>query len=256
MLCDLGTTAVMDAERVEAYEAESLPEMPTPSKIWYLKRCDHFEKLTPEQLEGIERRAVMRRFSKGELIYVPGDPGQSVLVVAQGRVKIKGITPDGKEFILAFVDEGELFGELALVDDAPRGEFAEAADPTELLAIPREELFRLVEARPDLAFQITKLVGLRRRRIESRLRNILFRNNRQRVAGILLELLESHGERDGHGWLIRLKLSHQELASLIGATRETVTIVLGQLQLDGLIRVRRRAITVVDRDGLSVEADS
>ena len=178
MLYDFDTTAVIDAERVEAYEAESLPDMPTPSKIWYLKRCDLFEKLTPEQSEGIERRAVMRRFSKGELIYVPGDPCQSVLVVARGRVKIKGITPDGKEFILAFVDEDELFGELALVDDAPRSEFAEAADPTELLAIPREELFRLVEARPDLAFQITKLVGLRRRRIESRLRNIFFRNNR------------------------------------------------------------------------------
>ncbi len=230
--------------------------MPTPAKIWYLKRCDLFEKLTPEQAEGIERRSVTRRFAKGEFIYVPGDPCQSVLVVVRGRVKIKGITPDGKEFILAFIDEGEIFGELALVDEAPRSEFAEAADPTELLAIPRDELFRIVESRPDLALQITKLVGLRRRRIESRLRNILFRTNRQRVAGVLLELLESHGERDGPGWLIRLKLTHQEIASLIGATRETVTIVLGQLQLDGLIRVRRRAITVVDREGLSLEADS
>ncbi len=246
----------MDEGRVEAYEAESPPGMPTPAKIWYLKRCDLFEKLTPEQAEGIERRAVTRRFAKGEFIYVPGDPCQNVLVVVRGRVKIKGITPDGKEFILAFIDEGEIFGELALVDEAPRSEFAEAADPTELLAIPRDELFRLVESRPDLALQISKLVGLRRRRIESRLRNILFRNNRQRVAGVLLELLESHGERDGPCWLIRLKLSHQEIASLIGATRETVTIVLGQLQLDGLIRVRRRAITVVDRDGLSVEAES
>jgi len=230
--------------------------MPTPSKIWYLKCCDLFEKLTPEQAESIERRAVMRHFSKGELIYVPGDPCQSVLVVVRGRVKIKGITPDGKEFILAFVDEGELFGELALIDEAPRDEFAEASNPSELLAIPREDLFRLVESRPDLAFQITKLVGLRRRRIESRLRSILFRNNRQRVAGVLLELLESHGERNGHGWLIRLKLSHQEIASLIGTTRESVTIVLGQLQLDGLIRIQRRAITVIDREGLSVEADS
>lgn len=243
-------------EAAEAHDVASRLEMPTPSKIWYLKRCDLFEKLTPEQAEGIERRAVLRQFAKGELIYVPGDPGQSVLLVARGRVKIKGITPDGKELILAFIDEGELFGELALVDDAPRGEFAEAADPTEVLAIRREDLFRLVESRPDLAFQITKLVGLRRRRIESRLRNILFRNNRQRVAAVLLELLDSHGERDGQGWLIRLNLSHQEIASLIGATRETVTIVLGQLQLDGLIRVRRRAITVVDRAGLSVEADS
>jgi CRP/FNR family transcriptional regulator, cyclic AMP receptor protein len=254
MLDDLDTTALKGVACEEANDDESLPEMQTPSKIWYLKRCDLFEKLTPEQSERVERRASMRRFSKGALIYAPGDPCRNVMLVARGRVKIKGITPDGKEFILAFIEEGELFGELALLDEAPRGDFAEADDATELLAIPREVLFQLVEDRPDIAFQITKLVGLRRKRIESRLRNILFRNNRQRVAGVLLELLESHGERDDNGWLIRLRLSHQEIASLIGATRETVTIILGELQLDGLIRVRRRAITVVDREGLSMEA--
>ncbi len=245
---------MLHSRRVEADYGESFRDMSTPSKIWYLKRCDLFETLTLEEAEALERRAVMRRFTKGELIYAPGDPGESVLVVASGRVKIKGITPEGKEFIFAFIEEGELFGELALVDESPRSDFAEAVEPTELLAIPRQVLCQIVEARPNVAFSVTKLVGLRRRRIESRLRNILFRNNRQRVAGVLLELLESHGELIGKEWLIRLKLSHQEIAGLIGTTRETVTIVLGELQLDGLIRVRRRAITVMNRDGLKTEA--
>jgi CRP-like cAMP-binding protein len=228
--------------------------MANPSKLWYLKRCDLFERLTAEQAEQIERRASMRTFRRGELIYVPGDPGQSVLVVVRGRVKIKGITPDGKEFILAFVDEGEIFGELGLFDDGPREEFAEAAESTEVLALRREDLLRVLEERADVVLQITKLIGLRRKRVETRLRNLLFRSNRQRVAGLLIELLDTHGERNGRGWAIRLPLSHQELAGLIGATRETVTITLGQLQLDGLIRVQRKNITVLDRDGLATEA--
>lgn len=235
------------------YWAELL-KMANPSKLWYLKRCDLFERLTAEQAEQIERRASMRTFRRGELIYVPGDPGKSVLVVVRGRVKIKGITPDGKEFILAFVDEGEIFGELGLFDDGPREEFAEAAESTEVLALRREDLLRVLEERADIVLQITKLIGLRRKRVETRLRNLLFRSNRQRVAGLLIELLDTHGERNGRGWAIRLPLSHQELAGLIGATRETVTITLGQLQLDGLIRVQRKNITVLDRDGLATEA--
>lgn len=235
-------------------ESTERTPMTIPSKVWYLKRCDLFERLTPEQAEQLERRASMRTFPRGALIYVPGDSGQSVLVVARGRVKIKGITPDGKEFILAFVDEGEIFGELGLFDDAPREEFAEAAEATDILSLRREDLLRVLEERADVVLQITKLIGLRRKRVETRLRNLLFRSNRQRVAGLLMELLESHGERDGRGWAIRLPLSHQELAGLIGATRETVTITLGQLQLEGLIRVQRKLITVVDRHGLATEA--
>ncbi len=228
--------------------------MATPSKLWYLKRCDLFERLTAEQAEQVERQASMRTFPRGGLIYAPGDSGQSVLVVARGRVKIKGITADGKEFILAFVDEGEIFGELGLFDDSPREEFAEAAETTDILALRREDLLRLLEARADVVMKITKLIGLRRKRVETRLKNLLFRSNRQRVAGLLIELLESHGEKNGRGWAINLPLSHQELAGLIGATRETVTITLGQLQLDGLIRVQRKKITIINRDGLLMEA--
>ena len=236
----------------DADESTSRPAM--TNKLWYLKRCDLFERLTPEQDEQLEGRAVMRRFTKGGVIYLPSEMARSVLVLASGRVKIKGLTPDGKEFIYAFIEPGEIFGELALVDESPREEFAEALETCEVLAIARDELFALMAAQPEVSLGITKLLGLRRRRIEMRLRNIMFRSNRQRVLGVLLELLDSYGERSGPNWQIRLRLSHQELASLIGAMRETVTIVLGQLQLEGFIRVKCRCITVLDRDRLAAES--
>jgi CRP-like cAMP-binding protein len=219
--------------------------------LWFLKRCRLFERLTPAEAERLDRAARMRAFRRGELIYAPSEPGQSVLVVAEGRVKIKDVTPDGKETILAFLDEGEIFGELALVDGRARQEYAEAVTDARVLALRREDVLSLMDARPDVAFSVTQLIGLRRRRVENRLRNLLFLPSRERLVHMLLELQETHGEPLGGRWRIRLPLSHQDLAGLIGVTRETVTLVLGRLQADGLIKAERRRITILEPERLT-----
>ena len=223
-------------------------------KIWFLKDCDLFAQLTAAEKRQLESQAVVRTFPRGTFIYFPTDPGQSVLVLARGRVKIKFISPDGQETILAFIGPGELFGELAIVDTQPRNEYAEAVAETTVIAIPREDMLALMARRPELALHVTRLFGFRRRRLENRLRNILFCSVRQRVVALMLELLETHGKIDGAAWEIDLPLSHQDLASLIGATRETVTLTLGQLQHEKLIRVQRRRLTVLDRPRLAAEA--
>jgi CRP-like cAMP-binding protein len=209
--------------------------------------------LTADQNLRLEQRASPRLFAADQMIYCPSDGGQSVHLLVRGRVKIKVLTPDGREIILAFVDEGELFGEHALIDSSSRNEFAEATTPVAVMSLPREELLWLISQNASLGLEMTKLIGLRRRRIENRLRNVLFRSTRQRVAALLLELLESHGEPLKRGWRVRLPLSHQELANLIGATRETVTVVLGRLKAEGTIEVRRRRLVVLDRERLANE---
>jgi CRP-like cAMP-binding protein len=224
-------------------------------KIWVLKRCSLFERLTPGECRRLEGRAVMRTVRRGGMIYFPTEPGRSVLVLARGRVKIKAVTVDGKETIFAFIEPGELFGELALVDSEPRNEYAQAVEESQVLAIPQEEMLWLMEQRPDVALHVTKLLGFRRRRIENRLRNILFRSTRERAAALLLELLQTHGRAVGRHWEVGLPLSHQDLANLIGATRETMTGTLGQLQREGLIEIRRRRIVVLDREGLAAEVE-
>ena len=224
-------------------------------KIWYLKQIDWLSQLTAEEAERLESRAVMRKFKKGGIIYFPQESGETVLLLAAGRVKLKTVTPDGKEAILAFIEEGELFGELALLDGSPRGEFAEAMLDSQVIAVAASALQAVMHDRPDVALGITRLVGLRRRRIQNRLQNILFRSNRERLTHLLLELVETHGIRDDAHWQIGIRLSHQDLASLIGATRESVTLILGQLQLEKLIRVRRRQLTILDRDRLQNQAN-
>jgi CRP/FNR family transcriptional regulator, cyclic AMP receptor protein len=223
-------------------------------RIWFIKRCPLFERLTPPESQRLEANSNLRSFAQREIIYFPGEAGQTVLVLARGRVKIKSVTPDGRESILAFIDEGELFGELAILDASPRGEFAEALEPSQVLAIPRDDIVWLMSRRPEVALHITKLFGLRLRRVENRLRNILFRSNRERVVALLLELLDTHGQKETDGWEIRLRLSHQDLANLIGATRETVTVTLGQMQREGLIEIRRQKIRILKRARMMTEA--
>jgi CRP-like cAMP-binding protein len=223
--------------------------------IWYLKSCDLFERLSDPEAERLNRRALARTFKKKAVVYAPDSDGQTVLVLATGRVKIYDLTFEGRETILAFVEPGELFGELAALDGQPRQEFAEAVEDSEVLAIPGEDFMALLESRADLALSVTKLVGLRRKRIEARLRSILFLPARPRLVRVLVELLESHGERQGARWVIRFPLSHQDIAGLIGVTRETVTLTLGQLQAEGLIAIERKRVILLDLERLRREIE-
>jgi CRP/FNR family cyclic AMP-dependent transcriptional regulator len=222
---------------------------------WYIKNCQLFERLSIDKLTRLEQRARVRRFSKGSSIYLPNDEAEGICLLVEGRVKICSSTPDGKQAILAFIEPGELFGELALVDATARDENAEAAADSTVVLLPLDVLQRLMEESPALALGVTKLIGLRRKRIERRLRSLLFRSNRDRLVHLLLDLAEQYGERTAEGVLLSIKLSHQDLAAVIGATRETVTVLLGQLQLDGLLKVSRQRIVIRAIERLARIAD-
>jgi CRP/FNR family cyclic AMP-dependent transcriptional regulator len=220
-------------------------------KLWYLKRCDLFERLTPDELRRVELASRARAFPRNSPIYLPADETDSVFLLASGRAQICHIHSDGKQSILAFIDPGELFGELALFEPGQREEYAEAAEPSTVVMIPGDEMRRLMAAHPDVTLGITKLIGLRRRRIERRLKNLLFLSNRERITHLLLELAEQYGRRTPEGVQLGIRLSHQELANVVGSTRETVTVILGELQNEGLIAVGRRKVTLLRPDAMS-----
>jgi CRP/FNR family transcriptional regulator, cyclic AMP receptor protein len=226
---------------------------PMSETIWYLKRCPLFERLSAAETQRLDSRSVARTFQRKEIIYFPTDPGRSVLVLARGRVKIKAIVADGRETIFAFIEPGGVFGELAIIDGEKRNEYAEAAEDSLVLSVPREEVLWLMERQPQVSLHITKLLGLRLRRLENRLQNVLFHSIRERIVSLLLELLETHGSLSGGRWELRIRLSHEEFAGLIGATRETVTATLGQMRRDGLIEIQRKRIVVLDRPRLLAE---
>ncbi len=220
-------------------------------KHWYLKGCNLFERLPVEELAALETRSRCRRFNNSEVIYLPSAQADAVLALVNGRVKICHITPEGKQSILAFIEPGDVFGEMCLFSESNREDLAIAAEASTVILIPRSVLQETVERHAELAMRITRLVAFRRQRIERRLKYLLFRSNRERLVHLLLELCQIHGEAVGTGVQIRLKLSHQDLASLIGSTRETVTSTLGDLQTEGLIALGRQKVTILSVLALS-----
>ncbi len=220
--------------------------------IWYLKACRLLGRLSDAELRRLESSCRTRSFARGEPVYLPAEIADSVMLVIRGRVKICHLTPDGKQSILAFIEPGELFGELSVVDPGqPREEYAETVEPSEIAAISGAAIREIAEGNPGLSLGITRLIGLRRKRVEQRLKQLLFLSSKERLCHLLLELAERYGKRTADGIALGIRLSHQDLASVIGATRETVTVTLGELQGDGLLRTGRRRITLTDLDRLA-----
>ena len=226
-------------------------------KLWHLKHCDLFERLSPERLKQLEGYCSIRKFPRGSPIYLPADQARAVCLVVSGRAKICSFSIDGKQAILAFIEPGEFFGELAILEAGQRDEYAEATEATTVVLIPVEQMQQLMAEYSDVSLGVTKLFGLRRRRIERRLKYLLFRSNRERLVHLLLELVEQYGVRSAEGIELGIKLSHQDLANIIGSTRETVTVVLGELQSEGSIRLGRRKITLtaIERLAKSVNVE-
>ena len=166
-------------------------------------------------------------------------------------MKIGSFTEEGKQTILAFIEPGELFGELSLLGSEQREEYAETVEKSTVILISGDVMQQMLADNPEVSLGVTKLFGLRRRRIERRLKYLLFRSNRERLVHLLLELAEQYGHVVEGGVELRIKLSHQDLANIIGSTRETVTVVLGELQGEGRLTLGRRKIVLSDVAGLA-----
>ncbi len=220
-------------------------------KYWYLKRCELFEQLDGAQIARLETQSQVRIFDRKSLVYLPDDESDSVLLLVSGRVRIYHITTEGKEALLAFIDPGELFGELSIIGQAEREEFAETMEKSQIVKIPGQVIRDLMAENPDVTLGVTKLIGLRRQRFERRLKSLMFQPNRDRLVFLLLELAERYAVLHPDGIALRIRLSHQEMANIIGSTRETVTVVLGELQQEGLLEVKRRQVILKNLERLA-----
>ena len=220
-------------------------------KLWHLRSCTLFQELSSEQLSRLESRSRLRCFAAHQPIYLPSEAADTVCLLTAGLVKVCHLTADGQESILAFVEPGTLFGEVALLEADQRDEYVESIERSSVVMISAAEIIRLMNERSDVAVRVTRLIGLRRHRIERRLRNQLFLCNRDRLQHLLLDLAEQFGSQRDGGIHLGIRLSHQELASVIGSTRETVTVLLVQLRSEGLITIGRRRLFLADPERLA-----
>ncbi|HDZ26524.1 MAG TPA: Crp/Fnr family transcriptional regulator [Candidatus Aminicenantes bacterium] len=215
-------------------------------KVWYLKRINIFSGLSDKEMEMVSHVSFMKKYSKKETIYLPGDRKEQIYLLKSGRVKISKLSAEGKELILTMLGPGDVFGEMALVDDSPSGTIAETMDETHICVISRKNFEALLTQKPELAFQITKLIGLRRKELETKIEDLIFRDVHSRLAHLLLRLAQEHGLKRDRGILVNIKLTHYEIASLIGSTRETTTVCLNDFKKEGLLDFDRRKILLLN----------
>jgi CRP-like cAMP-binding protein len=225
-------------------------------KIWYLKHINIFKGMTEADLATVERMTHMKPYGRREQVYGQGDEGDVVYLLKEGRVKIYKLSPDGKELTLELLEPGEIFGEMALVDDSPRDTIAETLDDSMLCIMRRRDFELFLKKKPELAMRVTKLIGMRRRHIENQLENLVFRSASSRLALLLLSLGEIHGVRDSRGIILNIKLSQQELANLIGTARETTSALLNEFKRLGFIDIQRRRIKLLESWRLKKIADA
>jgi len=218
--------------------------------LWFLKKVPILADLGTDVVGRLAERVEMREIRRRQVIYLPGDPGAAVFFVNGGRVKVSKVTRDGKELTLAYRMPGEVFGETCLIDGGPREEMAEAMENALITEVERSEFERLLQTHAVLGYRLTKILAQRRRDVEAKIENLIFKDVNSKLAELLLRLGTEYGVEDSRGTLVALKITHQEMVNLIGSTRETVSLTLAQFKKKGLIQTDGRKVIIADREGL------
>ncbi|HET9519755.1 MAG TPA: Crp/Fnr family transcriptional regulator [Candidatus Limnocylindrales bacterium] len=210
-----------------------------------------FSGLDAASLESVGRGMRSRRFRRGEVIFHQGDPGDALFIVMGGAIKIMLPSETGDEAILATLRPGDVFGELALLDGAPRSATAVALEATETLILPRDQFRELLATEPAIRDALLASIAAELRRLTNHVEELHFLDITGRLASRLARLAAESGAAQPDG-SVRLKapLTQGDLAAMIGCTRQSVNKLLGLFTDDGLIRLERDRIVVLDLDGL------
>lgn len=223
----------------------------TEPELWFLQRFRLLEALNDDQREAVRKVITISELKRGSRIYMPGDPADEIYLLRLGVVKLGTPIANGGLLILTFLYSGDLFGESAVIEDAPRDHVAEAHEDSIICAAPREPLLRIMRETPEFGYQLTKLLAVRLRLFKTRVEQLLHRSAQARIAYTLLTLGQQFGAQVGRGLVIPLRLSQRDLANLVGVRRETVNLVLRDFRQRGLVEAGRRRILVQDPQALA-----
>ncbi len=222
-----------------------VPESKVEAARRLLEQCSLFQPLTAEERQRMFAYAHARRYAAGETIFLKGSPGQGMMAVVSGEVRISAPSADGKEIILATIHSGEVFGELALLDGKERTADAVALSPCEIVTLDRRDILPLLRQQPELCLKLLEVVCERLRRTDALVEEILFFNIPKRLAKALLR---AAGRRISPSKTAQLhvRLSQRDLGAMIGGTRESVNRCLADWQRQGVIRIDDGVIVIAD----------
>ena len=217
------------------------------TKLWHLENFSMLDILTKSEMQALDRMSVMRNMPRNQMIYFSEDTSDTVFLLKKGKVKISRISESGKEMILAILGPGDIFGELSITGQLKREEIAETTEDAVICSVSIADFQRMMEMNPKFNLQVTKFIGFRLKKIQSRLESLVFKTAEQRVRFLLKELAEEHGRQiinNPEERVVKMRLTHEDIAKLSATSRQTVTSVLNDLEKHGLISYDRRRIFV------------
>jgi len=224
---------------------------PTPERRQLLRKSPLFSRLPDEETDAILAHAIIERYPAGAPIFAKGDPGSSMMAVLKGQVMISVLSLDGKLVVLNTINEGEIFGEIALLDGKERSADATAMSNCELLVVARRSFLPLLE-RPALTRELLMVLCEKVRRTSEQVEDVLFLDVEARIAKVLLRLAQWGNGPSRPDARIALRVSQRELGNLVGASRESVNKQLQAWRRAGVIAIENGSIVI--RNAAALEA--
>lgn len=219
-----------------------------------LSRVPLFQGLNEQQFALLSSRIQKISLRRGEVLFVEGDEGDRLYIITEGKIKLGHSSEDGRESLLAILGPGEMIGELTLFDPGKRSTTATAVSPASMLCLDHSDLVQILDTNPEVAKHLLRALAQRLRRTNESLSDLVFSDVPGRVAKALLDLAERFGTPADDGTHVPHDLTQEELAQLVGASRETVNKSLADFVSRGWIRLEGRAVTLLDVDRLARRA--
>jgi CRP/FNR family transcriptional regulator, cyclic AMP receptor protein len=219
-----------------------------------LREAPLFEALSEEDARALRSGILDVHLDRGERLFAEGDTGDKLYIILTGKIKLTKAAPDGRENLLSVHGPGEMFGELSLFDPIPRTSSATAVTNTRLAAIAHDDLRAWLSIRPEVAMHMLQALAQRLRRINEVKADLVFTDVPGRVAKALLDLADRFGVLTPDGIQVNHDLTQEELAQLVGASRETVNKALADFAARGWIQLAAKSVLVTDADRLRKRA--
>jgi len=215
-----------------------------------LRRAPLFDGLDEESARALRRQMSDIKLSRGEHLFLEGQDGDRLYVVLDGKIKLTRAATDGRENLLSVIGPGEMFGELSLFDPRPRTSTASAVTDATVAALAHDALRPWLLERPDVSMHMLRALAKRVRREFDVTADLVFTDVPGRVAKNLLDLAERFGEQDRDGLHVHHDLTQEELAQLVGASRETVNKALADFAARGWLQISARSVLILDIERL------
>jgi CRP-like cAMP-binding protein len=216
-----------------------------------IRRAPLFTALDDASAATLRESMTQVKVSKGQTLFKEGDAGDRLFVVVEGKLKLGTSSGDGRENLLSILGPGDMFGELSLFDPGPRTATATAVTDARVLALANDQVIGWVTAHPQVSLQLFKRLARRLRRTNEVLADLVFADVPGRVAKAIMDLGERFGTKKDDGLHVNHELTQEELAQLVGASRETVNKALADFAGRGWVRLEPRAVVVLDHERLS-----